>query len=135
MHYSDRALYDARRIANTLKRRIHEAGLTYRDVEARLGMGQKYLGQLLRGGVDLKVKQLTAVLAAIDAPLEDFFADALGLAYREKTLADLPTPESARRTRLATLRDLIWILEERGVLTHEQVERLLAVLRQEEESL
>ncbi len=135
MDYSDKALSDTERIARALQRRIHEAGLTYRDVENRLGMGEKYLGQLLRGAVDLKVKHVAAVLAAIEVSLEDFFAETLGLALREQTPVDLVLPETRRLARLVTLRDLIWTLEEKGILTHQEAEKMIAGLEAEEAAL
>jgi transcriptional regulator with XRE-family HTH domain len=135
MRYSQRAMADAERIARALQRRIHDAGLTYRDVEERLGMGQRYLGQLLRGSVDLKAKHITAILEAIGVTVEDFFADALGLALREQTPADLALPATRRLARLVTLRDLIWTLEEKGVLTHDEAEKMIAGLTAEEAAL
>jgi len=53
---------------------IQARRLTLRSVERELGMGVGYLGQLLHGNVDLKVKHLMAVLEAIGIEPEELFS-------------------------------------------------------------
>ena len=69
---------------------IQARRLTLRAVERQLGMGVGYLGQLLRGNVDLKVKHLLGVLEAIGMEPEEFFSSLYG-----GTLPTLPVPRPA----------------------------------------
>src|SRR5688500_5157940 len=78
MHPSQKAEEGAREIARALQRQIRLAGLSYSEVERRLGMGRDYLRQLLAGRVDLKAKHVLGVLAAIGVEPADFFAELLG---------------------------------------------------------
>jgi transcriptional regulator with XRE-family HTH domain len=64
---------EVQRLARHLRWAIEVCGMTLRDVEARLGMGDGYLGQLLRGSVDLKVKHVVAVLAVLGMDPAEFF--------------------------------------------------------------
>jgi transcriptional regulator with XRE-family HTH domain len=61
-------------LAQHLRLSIQARGLTLRWVERQLGMGEGYLGQLLRGNLDLKVKHVMAVLQVIGMEPEEFFS-------------------------------------------------------------
>jgi transcriptional regulator with XRE-family HTH domain len=61
---------------------IQVQGLTLRRLESELGMGEGYLGQLLRGNVDLKVKHLFGILRALGITPADFYASMYGLVPR-----------------------------------------------------
>jgi transcriptional regulator with XRE-family HTH domain len=128
MHPRQKAEDGGRELAEALKRRIRQAGLSYSEVERRLGMGKDYLRQILAGRVDLKVKHVLGVLAAIGVEPADFFAELLG----PPTLAS-----TAGRTGYAfhpefpaTLRDVqgaaMWFLarrlREKGILTDDEVD-------------
>jgi transcriptional regulator with XRE-family HTH domain len=60
-------------VADHLRLCIQARRLTLRSIERQLGMPQGYLGQLLRGNLDLKLKHLLAVLAAIGMEPLEFF--------------------------------------------------------------
>jgi transcriptional regulator with XRE-family HTH domain len=66
------------KLAQHLHLCIQARRLTLRWVERQLGMGGGYLGQLLRGNVDLKVKHLLAVLEVIGVEPEEFFSSLYG---------------------------------------------------------
>ena len=61
-------------LAHHLRLCIQARRLTMRSVEDQLGMGVGYLGQLLRGNLDLKVKHVMAVLAVIGMEPAEFFS-------------------------------------------------------------
>ena len=60
-------------LAAALRRAVADSGRSLREVEDAIGMGRDYLSQLLRGNVDLKVKQVYAVLGAIGLAPAAFF--------------------------------------------------------------
>jgi transcriptional regulator with XRE-family HTH domain len=61
-------------VARLLKRTIAGAGLTQRDVERRLGWGEGYVSQILRGRVGFKFQHCFAILAALGIEPREFFA-------------------------------------------------------------
>lgn len=65
---------DVNAVADHLRLCIQARRITLRAVERELGMGAGYLGQLLRGNLDLKLKHLMAVLRVIGMEPEEFFA-------------------------------------------------------------
>lgn len=63
------------RIRTRLKILIHLRGQSQRQIERQAGFSKGYLSQLMCGNIDLKYRHLLAVLAALDTPLHEFFAD------------------------------------------------------------
>ena len=69
---------DVKAVADHLRLCLQIKRITMRSVEEQLGMGEGYLGQLLRGNLDLKVKHVMAVLAAIGMGPDEFFSSLYG---------------------------------------------------------
>src|SRR5215208_3903616 len=65
---------DVDKLASHLRLYIQAKRVTLHAVESELGMGVGYLGQLLRGNLDLKVKHVLAVLEVIGVEPAEFFA-------------------------------------------------------------
>lgn len=65
---------DTEAVARHLRLCIQARRLTMRWVEDQLGMGEGYLGQLLRGNLDLKVKHVMGVLRVIGMEPAEFFS-------------------------------------------------------------
>ena len=65
-------------VADHLRLCIQARRITLRSIERQLGLPQGYLGQLLRGNLDLKLKHLLAVLDAIGMEPLEFFASMSG---------------------------------------------------------
>jgi transcriptional regulator with XRE-family HTH domain len=80
MTIEDRSEADVRKVAEGLKRKIREAGLSYKEVEERAGMGRDYLRQVLRGSVKLRFEHVLRLLHVLDVPPADFFAEVFGSA-------------------------------------------------------
>lgn len=78
MTIEDRSEAEVRKVAEGLKRKIREAGLTYKEVEERSGMGRDYLRQVLRGSVKLRFEHVLRLLHVLDVPPADFFAEVYG---------------------------------------------------------
>ena len=62
-------------VRELLKRTIARAGFSQKEVERRLGWGDGYISQILRGKVVFKLKHCFAILAVIGVPSDDFFAE------------------------------------------------------------
>jgi transcriptional regulator with XRE-family HTH domain len=128
MHPGQKGEEGGRELTQALQRQIRLAGLSYSEVERRLGMGRDYLRQLLAGRVDLKVKHVLGVLAAIGVEPADFFAGHFGppsLASVEARTGHAFEPEfPARllRVQSAALWFLARKLRDKGLLTDGEVE-------------
>ena len=128
MHPRQQGEEGGREVTEALQRAIRQAGLSYAEVERRLGMGRDYLRQLLAGRVDLKVKHVLAVLAAIGVEPAGFFAEHFGppsLASVEARTGYAFRPEfpaSLLRVQSGVLWFLARKLRDKGLLTDEEVE-------------
>lgn len=65
---------EVERVKVLLKRTIAGSGSSQREVERRLGWGEGYVSQILRGKVVFKFKHCFAILAVIGVAPEAFFA-------------------------------------------------------------
>jgi transcriptional regulator with XRE-family HTH domain len=72
----------SRRLAETLRRRLDAAGATPRDLERRLGWVEGTLSEALSGAVELKVKDLLALLQAAGIEERSFFGEVYDLEPR-----------------------------------------------------
>ncbi|HEX5761036.1 MAG TPA: helix-turn-helix transcriptional regulator [Thermoanaerobaculia bacterium] len=88
MTLEDRSQDEVRQVAEGLKRKIREAGLTYKEVEERAGMGRDYLRQVLRGSVKLRFEHVLRLLHVLGVPPAEFFVEVFGPA--------LPVPLPAK---------------------------------------
>lgn len=66
---------ETRRLLARLKAWIAFSGETQQRIERRAGLSRGYLSQLLSGHVDVKYRQLLAVLAAMGLDPADFFGE------------------------------------------------------------
>ena len=125
---------DARKVAEVLRRKIREHGLTYEQVEQRAGMGREYLRQVLRGTLKLRVEHVAAVLAALDIPPIEFYVEVYGPPradlYPGEPAADRTYRTTVRVIHRSLLRQMIWKLKEKGVFTPEEADRMLQELEQ-----
>lgn len=80
-------------VADYLRLCIQSERRTLRSIEDELGMGAGYLGQLLRGAVDLKLKHVLGILATMGIHPVAFF----GAVYEEPIRMRDPEPEPPRR--------------------------------------
>ena len=78
MTIEDRSQDEVRKVAEGLKRKIREAGLTYKEVEERSGMGRDYLRQVLRGSVKLRFEHVLRLLDVLGVRPAEFFAEVYG---------------------------------------------------------
>jgi transcriptional regulator with XRE-family HTH domain len=128
MHPRLRAEEGGRELAEALQRRIRQAGVSYAEVERRLGMGRDYLRQLLAGRVDLKVKHVLGVLAAIGVEPADFFAELYGppplaaVTARTGYAFDPDFPPRLLRVQSAALWFLAKKLRDKGVFSDDEVD-------------
>ncbi|MGH9361919.1 MAG: hypothetical protein ACRD2T_08375 [Thermoanaerobaculia bacterium] len=113
------------RLRRALQRRIRDQGRSFRQVEDRLGVGRDYLGQLLRGSMDLKAKHLFALFEVLEMEPGEFFR-ALYPAARPQKRLDEEFIAVRQEVSIAVIRQLVWTLQERGLLSAEEGERLLA---------
>jgi transcriptional regulator with XRE-family HTH domain len=63
------------RVKARMKHAILQAGYSQKEVERRLGWGEGYISQILRGKVAFKLKHCFAVLAVIGVAPGDFFRE------------------------------------------------------------
>ncbi|MDP9120910.1 MAG: hypothetical protein M3O15_05990 [Acidobacteriota bacterium] len=108
------------------------AGVSRREVDRRLGWGENYLSQLLRGNVELKVCQLFDVLGATGLSERDFFADLFPVAAPPSRAATAPypaadaSPSGSRRSRDDQIEEALRVLVQEAVAGRsEQTERRL----------
>jgi transcriptional regulator with XRE-family HTH domain len=118
------------RLRRALGRRIRDDGKSLRAVEERLGVGRDYLSQLLRGSMHLKIKHLFAILEALEAEPGEFLLAVFPPAASGPEHARLDAEFIAARQEvsIAVLRKLVRTLQEKGLLSAEEGERLLAPL-------
>ena len=118
------------RLRRALGRRIRDEGKSLRAVEERLGVSRDYLSQLLRGSMHLKVKHLFAILEALETEPGEFllavFPPPAG--SPEHARLDAEFIASRQEVSIAVLRKLVRTLQEKGLLSAEEGERLLAPL-------
>lgn len=123
---------DARKVAQALKRKIREKGLTYQQVEERAGMGRDYLRQVLRGTLKLRVEHVAAVLSALDISPIDFYLEVYGPPrtplYARETAEDQSLRTTLREMHRSFLRKMIWKLQEKGIFTADEADRMLEEL-------
>ena len=128
MHPREIGEAGGRELTEALRRTIRQAGLSYAEVERRLGMGRDSLRQLLAGRVDLKVKHLLGVLAAVGIEPAAFFAEQFGPPatprYPLPSASPLHPDFAARLQRVenAALWFLARKLRDKGLLTDDEVE-------------
>lgn len=79
---------DVKRLADFVRLKIRSTGHFQNAVERRLGWGEGYLSQLLRGNQDLKVKHVYAILRAIGVPPAEFFSQLAALETYAPTRSD-----------------------------------------------
>jgi len=72
----------SRRLAETLHRRLAAAGVSTQELEQRLGWAEGALTEALSGAVELKVKDLLALLEAAGIEERSFFAELYDLEPR-----------------------------------------------------
>ncbi len=118
-------------MAGALRRAIRREGLSYSEVERRVGMGKDYLRQLLSGRVDLKIKHVLAVLTAIRVSPADFFAEVfgpptVGMVSRSTGYSFQPEfPSYLFGVQNAALWFLARKLRDKGVLSEEEIDGLM----------
>lgn len=66
---------ETQRALQALRDRVEDSDLTQATIEARAGLTRGYLGQVLRGHIELKLWQVLAIVAAIGVTPDRFFAD------------------------------------------------------------
>lgn len=124
---------DARKIAEALRRKMRERGLTYEVVGERAGMGRDYLRQVLRGTLKLRVEHVLAILAALELSPIDFFTEFYGppAALPSSSAGEDPSfRTTARILHRSLLRQMIWKLREKGVFSTQEAERMFEELDQ-----
>lgn len=129
---SEQARAETERVLAALREHIRRNGLSFRQIEQRLGRRHDYLRQVFSGAIELRYEHIAGVLAALDVSPVEFFEEVYGppdLRGRPATEPPHPAyPLSARLVRHASLRVLIWRLREKGIFSDEEVERLFAEL-------
>ncbi len=113
-----------------LRQRIAGSGLTQVEIQQPLGWGASYVSQLLSRAKALRVEQLLLILGVIEIEPRSFFAEfylpeAIG-AFRGEA-----GPVAGRGQEIEILRgqvqDLIRLLEEKGLVTAEEIEAARAL--------
>ena len=90
---------DVHAIADYLRLCIQGERRTLRSIEDELGMGAGYLGQLLRGAVDLKLKHLLSILVVLQIDPVSFFTGVYGEPFEQEPFARARDPEPRRSRR------------------------------------
>jgi transcriptional regulator with XRE-family HTH domain len=67
---------EVRRFARLLEATVRVSRVPVREVERRLGMGAGTLPRIFSGKIDLKMRHILGVLAALDVPADRFFETA-----------------------------------------------------------
>jgi transcriptional regulator with XRE-family HTH domain len=67
---------EVRRFARLLEATVRVSRVPVREVERRLGMGAGTLPRIFSGKIDLKIRHVLGVLAALDVPADRFFETA-----------------------------------------------------------
>jgi transcriptional regulator with XRE-family HTH domain len=130
----ERAARETRRVLDALRQRIRLAGLSLRDVERRMGKRHDYLRQVFAGDIELRYEHIAGILAALEVPPADFFAEVYGLPSVFAPGTVPPSfPLSALLIAHGTLSVLIWRLRDKGLISDEIVEKLIAELQHERE--
>lgn len=129
----DRSQAEVRKVAEGLKRKIREAGLTYKEVEERAGIGRDYLRQVLRGSVKLRFEHVLTLLDVLDVPPGAFFAELYGTASPAPPAAAPPHPNVDELLRILqrtfmNLQSAIAEFQEKEVITAERAEDMLEEL-------
>ncbi len=134
MQPTDRWEEDVRKVAEGLKRKIRQAGLTYGAVEEKAGMGRDYLRQVLRGTLKLRMEHIAAVLEVLNIPIVDFFIEVFGPSP-SSLYADNPQHHTFATTvrvmHRSLLRRMIWKLKEKGVFAEDEARQMLGELERE----
>lgn len=124
MHPFERARGESGRWREALERKIRHAGLTYRDVERKLGTGRDYLRHVLSGRLELKAKHILGILAALEVPPPEFFGEIYGLVPPD-ALADEPIHPSFTLAGRKVEKRAVWFiarkLAEAGIISEEDV--------------
>ena len=83
------------RVARVLAAWLEERGLSTREIEERIGWGQKTLYEVLTGKQPLRISHIAAVAEAADFSLESFYR-ALAAGSREAAAAPAETAPEGR---------------------------------------
>ena len=124
---------EGKRLAEALQKKIREAGKSYGAVERRLGMGKDTLRHVLSGRVELKVKHVFGILAALDLEPKAFFVEHFGLPVSHEDVADqqrlISLIEASRRLHREGFDLIARILKEKGMLSDDELQFLIWKLR------
>ncbi len=118
-----------------LRQKIHEAGLSFREVEQRMGLGKDYLRHLLSGRVDLKLKHVLAVLEVLEVHPAVFFAQTYGYTAHPSSPGDelyQHLPPGRRPVRSGAVWYIAMKLKERGILSAEEVDSFVREFERDE---
>ena len=107
------------RLLRLLQHKIHQAEVSQTDLARRLGCSPSGLSTVLRGRRRVRVKQVLEILAAIDVPPGEFFAELA--APGEETAAE-PKAETSSREVRTVLRALLGLLLDKGIVSLEELE-------------
>ena len=84
------------RILDLLDRAIHLSRRSRREIERTLGLGQGYLGSLLKGRIELKVRHVYVLARELGLDPLSFFTQAQAASSKESTwLRQLGAPAEA----------------------------------------
>lgn len=83
------------RLRDLLRKAVRVAGVSNKEIEARLGMSSGSLSRLFAGGIELKVKHVLDILKQIEMSPGDFFR----LVYSEDDTDDSNTVTTLRGFR------------------------------------
>ena len=125
--------HQAEQVARALKMRIRGTGRSQREVEQQLEMGKDYLRQLLSGNMDLKLKQLFAVLAVLGEGPTEFIGSVFG--FPPALLQPEPIHPLFRETLTLAQRSVLPLLIRslglKGVLSEAETRGMLSALEPE----
>lgn len=124
MDPSPKSQHELERLRRALREGLRDAGISLREAETQLGMGTDYLSQLLRGSMEIKAKHVFALLELLGVDAGTFFLGLYpGAAPPSRLAAD---PIAVRQdVNAAVIRNIVETLQERGLLTAGEAQRLL----------
>ena len=124
MNASPKSEQELGHLRRALREGLRDAGISLREAETRLGMGTDYLSQLLRGTMDIKAKHLFALLELLKVDAGTFFLALYpGTAPPPRLVAE--TIAVRQDVNATVIRNIVGTLQERGLLTAGEAQRLL----------
>lgn len=128
------------RLLGVLRTTIRESGTTQLEIQRQLGWGRTYISQLLRKQKPVCIDHVVMILSVLGVEPADFYAEVFPAPERpdpgrrrrsRRDRSELSTDREAVRRLRAFLDRLVFVLEQKKLITARELERAVEAAERE----